>query len=394
MNHLIRVLAALMLVCCMTGTVMAAQVESGSVYCFSYEDFGAGDEAVSGICLTRVPDESVGSVLLDSRVLRPGDVLTAEQASRMTFAPAATEADRTAQVSYLPIYPGTVAPEATMTLAIRGRENKPPVAEDSAMETYKNLEVQGTLKVSDPEGQPMSFTVLRQPKRGTVVIGEDGTFTYTPKKNKVGIDSFTYTATDAAGKVSREATVTVTILKPTDSAQYSDTEGRSCRFTAEWMKNTGIFCGENVGGSPCFSPDKAVTQGEFVTMLVKALELPTDEAITYTGFQNVPQWLRPYLAAAVRSGLTEHLDSFCADEPISAQTAAVLLCSALDLEAEDLPALAESEEEFSAELAALDAARAAGFRLEGSTLTRAETADILYLASGLSGTSNRPRIWQ
>ena len=45
---------------------------------------------------------------------------------------------------------------------------------------------------------------------------------------------FTYTATDPAGNVSREATVTVDILKPTDARQYTDTVGQECRFAAEW----------------------------------------------------------------------------------------------------------------------------------------------------------------
>ena len=64
------------------------------------------------------------------------------------------------------------------------------------METYKNLPNKGKLKVTEPEGEHMVFTVVRQPKRGQVVINEDGSFEYTPKKNKVGVDSFTYTATD------------------------------------------------------------------------------------------------------------------------------------------------------------------------------------------------------
>ena len=98
----------------------------------------------------------------------------------------------------------------------------------------------------------MTFTVTRQPRRGSVTVNADGSFTYTPKKNKVGVASFTYTATDPAGKVSREATVTVTILKPTDATQYTDTVGKSCRFAAEWMKHTGIFVAEQVAENACF----------------------------------------------------------------------------------------------------------------------------------------------
>ena len=238
------------------------------------------------------------------------------------------------------------------------------------------------LKVTDPEGQPMTFTVIRQPRRGTVTISDSGSFTYAPKKNKVGVDSFTFTATDPAGKVSREATVTVTILKPTDAAQYTDTAGHDCRFAAEWMRHTGIFVGENLAGNPCFSPDKEVTRGEFTSMLVKALDIPAEEELTLTGYEDeIPLWLQPYLAAAVRSGLTAGLpeqNTFGANDPISGAEAAVMLQNALDLTVSDfahdetVPVWAE---------ASLTALAGRGMTLDAaSTLTRADAARILYQA--------------
>ena len=312
---------------------LAAEVDSDSVYCFTQEDFSAEEEPLAGICITGLPDS--GTLLLGTRVLRPGDILTAEQVSAMTFVPASTETDASAQVDYLPIYESQVAPCASMTIAIRGKEDKVPVAEDFAAETYKNLPLNGKLKVSDPEGQMLTYTVTRQPKRGDVTIAEDGSFTYTPKKNKVGVDSFVFTATDPAGNVSREATVTITILKPTDAKQYTDTTGKDCRFAAEWMKNTGIFVGESLADNACFSPEKAVTRGEFVTMLVKTLDIPEEEEADFTGYTDeVPLWLKPYLAAAVRSGLTAGLpdqETFGAETLITGAEAAVMLQNALDL---------------------------------------------------------------
>ena len=68
------------------------------------------------------------------------------------------------------------------------------------METYKNLPNTASFRAKDPEGEAVTYAVLRQPKRGTVTLDGQGGFTYTPKKNKVGVDSFTYTATDPAGK--------------------------------------------------------------------------------------------------------------------------------------------------------------------------------------------------
>lgn len=328
-----RFLTAALCMLCLTVPGYAAQVDAGSVYCFGTGDFSE-DTQITGICITELPDSRLGTVTLGNRVIRSGDILTAQQTEQMIFSPLVTDTDQTAQIRYLPIYDNRVAPCASMTISIRGKEDKSPVAEDSAAETYKNIPASAKLKVSDPEGQSLTYTVTRQPKRGSVTLGEDGSFTYTPKKNKVGVDSFTYTAADPAGNVSREATVTITILKPTDAPQYTDTTGRACSFTAEWMKHTGIFVGETLGNQPCFQPDKPVTRGEFVTMLVKALDVPTDEQLTYSGYTDeIPTWLQPYLAAAVRSGLTDGLSdhqTFQANDAITGADAAVMIENALD----------------------------------------------------------------
>lgn len=386
-----KLFGLLAVLCCLpglAGAAAAAEVDSGQVYCFSAEDFSA-EESIAGICITGLPEDSLGSVLLGSRVLRPGDVLTAGQVAQMTFVSSGSETDSSAQISYLPIYEGRVDACAAMTIGIRGKENQPPVAEDSAMETYKNLPNTGKLKVTDPEGQSMTFTVTRGPKRGTVTLGDDGSFTYTPKHNKVGVDSFTYTATDPAGKVSREATVTITILKPSDASEYSDTAGKDCRFAAEWMKHTGIFVGETLGESTCFCPEKQVTRGEFVTMLVKALDIPADEELTYTGYiDEIPQWLQPYLAAAIRSGLTAGLpwqETFGPEEAITGAEASVLLQNALDLTAAP-EAMAQSD------VSAPDWAQSSLTALSGSgifldpqtILTRADAAQVLYQAALLT----------
>ena len=331
-----RLFCFLLALGCFSGLAIsaaAAEVESGASYCFSTTDFSQ-EENLTGICITDLP-KADGVLYLGTRILQPGDILTAEQIAQMTFSPVGTETDLEVSMGYLPIYQNHVAEESQMTLSILGKEDKAPVAEDLALETYKNLPVTGKLKVSDPEGQTLTYTVIRQSKRGTLEIKEDGSFTYTPKKNKVGVDSFVYTAADPAGKVSREATVTITILKPSDAKQYQDTIGSDCRFAAEWMRHTGIFTGENLAEKPCFSPDREVTRGEFVTMLVKTLDIPVEEGLVYTGYTDeIPVWLQPYLAAAVRSGLTaglEHPEVFEAGAVITTAEAAVMVANGLDL---------------------------------------------------------------
>lgn len=358
---------------------LAAEVDCDTVYCFVSEDFAQSEEPISGICITGLPDSTAGTVMLGSRVLRAGDILTARQVENMTFQPLRTQDDREAQVTYLPIYENRVDPAAVMTLSIRGKEDKAPAAQDGALETYKNLSNDGKLIAPDPEEQPVTFTLVRQPRRGTVELREDGTFTYTPKKNKVGVDSFTFTATDPAGNVSREATVTVQILKPVDAMQYRDTAGMDCRFSAQWLRNTGLFAGEQVGGQLCFQPEKTVSRGEFLSMLVNLLEIPVEEV-------DAPDWMQPYLDAAVRSGLVSgwQPESFQMNEAITGAEAAVALQNALDLPVGH-EAMAYEEEVPVWAATSLAVMAANGVELEAAApMTRAEAAQVLYQVSRMA----------
>ena len=385
-----KTLSLLLCVCLilgLIGAVTAAEVDCDDTYCFQSTDFSP-DSELQGICITGLPDSNAGTVMLGSRVLRPGDILTAQQLSQMTFVPLLTETDQDALVTYLPIYEDRVERATAMTISIRGKEDQAPVAVNSALETYKNLPNEGCLQVSDPEGQKLTFTVTRQPKRGTVTVREDGTFLYTPRKNKVGTDSFTYTAADPAGHVSREATVTVQILKPSEATMYTDTIGSDCRFEAEWMRNTGLFVGEQVGGASCFQPEKAVSRGEFMTMLIKTLNIDVDTDAVYTGFSDeMPGWLKPYLAAALRSGITAGWpdgEVFGAHESITGVEAALLMQNALDLTVTTVAGKDEDSDLPTWAVTAMNAMADNGIHLTTGQLTRGQTAKLLYQISKLA----------
>ena len=374
------------------GSAMAVQVDSDATYCFTAQDFALSqEEPLAGLCITQLPG-SAGAVMLGNRVLRPGDILTSAQIEQMTFCPVDTQEDMAAQVCYLPIYENRVEPGASMTINIRGKNDQPPNAQDSTLETYKNIPNQGRLKAQDPEEKELTYTLVRAPKRGDVELHGDGSFTYTPKKNKVGVDSFTYTAADPAGNVSREATVTVQILKPSDVRQYTDTVGLDCRFEAEWMRNTGLFVGESVNGQSCFQPEKAVSRGEFLAMMVELLDIPVEDTAASQLPEQTPQWLRPYLSAALRSGLTDRLpdrESFNMDAPISGAEAAVMLQNVLDLSVTE-QVLQTSAETAGNEVPAWAASSLLvleenGVALTGmQTMSRADAAQVLYRVDRLA----------
>ena len=377
-------------------TAWAAETDCDAVYCFQPADFSES-ENFAGICVTGLPE--MGSIMLGNRIIRPGDILTAEQTSLLTYTPVRSEDDSVAQLTYLPIFSDRVDAMTTMAISVFGKKDQAPIAEDSAMETYKNLPNEGLLKVSDPEGQKLTFTITRQPKRGTVTIREDGSFLYEPQKNKVGTDSFIYTATDPAGNVSREARVTITIVKPTDATQYTDTVGSQYRFAAEWMKNTGLFVGEKIGGEFCFNENRPVSRGEFVTMALQVLGIPVDENVTFTGYTDtIPNWLKPYLAAAMRSGMTANLpasQTFGAEEAITGAEAAVMLQNALDLTVSAAALENPAEDTPDWAVSAVAAMSESGIHVSVSeTMTRGEVAQLLYQVSKLVDSAPGLRMYQ
>lgn len=64
---------------------------------------------------------------------------------------------------------------------------------------------------SNPEGQPLTATLVTTPTHGQVAIAANGTFTYTHDGSTTKQDFFSYRAATVGGRVSAPATVTVTI---------------------------------------------------------------------------------------------------------------------------------------------------------------------------------------
>ena len=97
--------------------------------------------------------------------------------------------------------------------------NDPPVANDDYYSTDQGTELTipapGVLaNDTDPEGDPLEVymheTDVTSPANGTLVINENGSFTYTPNDGFCGEDTFTYRAGDFDA-VSERATVTIEV---------------------------------------------------------------------------------------------------------------------------------------------------------------------------------------
>ena len=217
-----------------------------------------------------------------------------------------------------------------------------PTARDLNVRTYRNIPYRAAFLEPDAQREVLTYTIVREPKKGTVTI-EGTEFIYTPEENKTGRDSFTYTATDAEGRVSREAKVTVVIQKPKSGVAYSDMEGHAAAAAAQQLAEAGIFVGVRMGSDYYFEPERTVTRSEFLAMTMEAAGMPVTP-VTMTGFCDdavIPAWAKAYAASGLSGGVvqgsvTRDGIAFRGDEPVTFNQAAAILNRVLSVSDVDL----------------------------------------------------------
>lgn len=397
LKHTAALLALFVLAGSMTlpAAAQVRTVDPTAQFCFSQDDFTSA--AADGIFLTSVPQETLATVRYGSRVLKAGDALPTEALGDLTLEAKCVTAQEVT-IGYCTLSDGVLSGVQELKLSILPKEDQPPTAEDGSLETYKNIAGSGTLSAADPEGKPLTYNLVKEPKRGSVELHEDGTFTYTPDKNKVGKDSFTYTVTDSGGNTSEEAKISIEIRKPTDKATYADMDGDPDAFYAMWLKEAGLFTGATVGGNLCFEPEKTVSRGEFLVMVMKLVDAQADETGLTSGFSDeaaTPVWLQPYIVSALGSGMISGVSSedgvvFRPEAALSRAEAAVMLQNVLQLPAPTAKTVFSETDADAVPAWAADATAAlsaAGISLgdtaQADAITRREVAKLLYEVSNL-----------
>ena len=390
--HLGRKLAALtlvLLVFASSAQALELRVSSLDGLALSAEVFSE-NEAFEGVYVASVPSQLDAEVSLGARTLRAGDVLDRSMLSQLLVLPAENR-DASCELVYCPIEGGEVQPSRALELSILTGKNEAPVCRDVKFETYKNIANTGVLSASDPEGDTLTYQLVKEPKRGTVDIAPDGSFTYTPAQNKVGKDVFTYTATDSAGNVSNVANVTVKIVKPTDKAMYQDLAGDTLAYTAMWLKDRGVYTGKRIARNLCFEPEGTLTRGEFLVMAMKLLGAEPESARLTSGFADeskTPAWMRPYIVSAFKSGMVSGVTSpdgmvFRPSSNLTRAEAAVMLQNILDLpQSQEAAVFSEDCAVPVWAQASVSALESAGISIPVTTsaenLTRREAAELLY----------------
>lgn len=227
----------------------------------------------------------------------------------------------------------------SLTAIPASAEGEAPTAQNLELTTYRGVSIGGKLEAEDPQGQELSFEITTQPVKGTVELGDDGCFVYTPKEGKKGRDYFGYRAVNADGERSQEATVIIRIEKQKTSVTYSDMKGDPAGFAAVRLAEEGVYIGKCVGGSYVFEPEEGITRAEFLAMCMELGDVQLLSSVSSTGFaddSDIPDWLKPCVSTALLngyiSGCGDGVSSvFCPDRTITLAEAAVMLGDVLDL---------------------------------------------------------------
>ncbi len=316
----------------------------GGIITFSESDFTdrvVGSENLEGIVIATIPEG--GMLRLAGSDVERGQLIDSSDISALSFIPHDEQAELFSDFEFIPIFSesGAQSGIVTVALSISNTPNQAPIAHDLEYATYQNVKLCGELRATDSDNDQCTFTITKQPEKGTVQVTSSG-FTYIPDKDAKGNDLFCYTATDERGKVSPAAVVKITIEEPRSKqlVQYSDMQDSSAHYAALKLSENDIFSGERIGTESFFYPQEQVTRAQFVAMTAAVVELALPTVSVGTGLsdnESIPVWAQPYIAAAINSGIVYGEDSadgnrvFRADDPITRGEAATIIDRALDL---------------------------------------------------------------
>lgn len=344
-----------------------------------------GIEGCDGIFVSYLSDE-ISCLQSGGRTFFAGDAIPASYLEGLRAQTLSLE-DTVGELRYYPVFGGCVCAEASARLSLRGRRNDPPEVKSCELETYRDIELHGKLTGTDPEGESVRFLLVKEPKHGSVELDEDGNFVFTPTRNRLGSESFTYLAEDASGNQSEPAEITVRIRRPKLKGTFADMAGDPQEFEAMFLRSSGIFSGETVGDTLCFCPEKPVSPTELLMMTMKLTGMEPEENVTEAG------WFAPWQTAALRAGITAWNTE---EAQITRGEALDLVAVLLDLpEAETVSVFADASERTELRNDALDAAGIPCFAdAQEEALTRRDAAILLCAAAGYCEKENVTFPWQ
>ncbi len=157
---------------------------------------------------------------------------------------------------------------ATISIMVIGTADA-PIANDDSVTVQEDEELPIILTGSDPDGDPLTFAVLRNPAHGTLT-GKAPNVVYTPDPNFSWMDSFTFRVSDGTAE-SPAATVRISVTPVNDPPKAHDDSlvtqedtpatidvlANDIEVDNELLKITAV--GKSAGGSVTVNPTGTLT---------------------------------------------------------------------------------------------------------------------------------------
>ncbi|MFM2067450.1 MAG: hypothetical protein RLZZ584_2359, partial [Pseudomonadota bacterium] len=145
--------------------------------------------------------------------------------------------------------------------------NHAPVAADATLATQEDQAAPGRLPgATDADGDPVSYALASPASHGTVTMGADGSYRYTPAPDYAGPDRFSYTVDDGRGGSSRhDVAITVAavndapVTSPVTLAPWTEDGGPRHITQAELLAGASDI--DLAAGTALRAVDLAITSG-------------------------------------------------------------------------------------------------------------------------------------
>jgi len=115
--------------------------------------------------------------------------------------------------------------------------NDAPIAKNATFTVQRNgsVRIDFSQLVSDVDGDILSL-IPDCPNKGTLSKNSDGSYTYTPRRNYTGTDSFTYTVNDGTSCV--QATISLMVQNQSNNNNDDDCHRQSITIQSVYANNT------------------------------------------------------------------------------------------------------------------------------------------------------------
>lgn len=327
---------------------------------FSADDFvhvlGKGFESIT---LTALPPESSGKLTLDGNPVSINQQISAVSLSKLRFTPS----KETKEASFRFKSGG----EYSLCCIMRSIDsvNMAPVVNVvqagtkltsqgvGSIWTQRDITVYGTLSVSDPEGDELTFEITKYPENGILKLVNvtHGDYCYTPCDGVTGEDTFSYVVRDEWGNYSEEASVVVKIDKTASDVVFADMDEHWAHNAALVMVAEQSMDAECMAGEIYFRPDEIMTRENFLVTVMKALGAGDIEPCSTVFADNaeISSAATGYINRAYELGVIKGIDNdgmlcFKPDLPVTRAEAAVILNSIIGASEPDVvPVFADNQ---------------------------------------------------